>query len=89
MSKALDFRWHKEFQDGFTFTNDKYGPRPNITAVAGLIKRDAILTTQNIAYSVGILSVSARKILTQQFKQRKVCARCAPSLDKRTKRLLV
>ena len=45
-----------------------------MAAVAGLIKRDARLTVKNIAYSVGILSGSAHKILTHQLKLRKVCA---------------
>ena len=58
MSKTLVFRWHKEFQD--IFINTKDGSRPgkpktiitnaNIAAVAGLIKRDARLTLQSLAY---------------------------------------
>ena len=52
----------------------------NITAVAGLIKRDARLTVKNITYSVDI-SGSAHKTLTQQFKPRKVCARWDQALD--------
>ena len=87
--KMLVFRWHKEFQDGFT--NLKDGSRPgqpktvvtnaNIAAVAGLIKRDARLTVKHIAYSVGISPGSAHMILTQQLKLREICARCGPSLD--------
>ena len=46
--------------------------------MAGLIKQDAILTVKNIVNSVGILLGSAHKILTQQLKLRKVCARSAP-----------
>ena len=74
MSKTLVSGWHKKFQDDFT--NHKDGSRPDqpktvvtfakIAAVAGLVKRDARLTMQNIAYCVGILSGSAHKILTQQ-----------------------
>ena len=40
----------------------------NIVAVAGLIKRETKLTVKNIANSVGILSGSVHKILTQQLK---------------------
>ena len=36
-----------------------------IAAVAGLIKRDALVTLQNFAYRIGILSGSAHNILTQ------------------------
>ena len=79
----VSFRWHNKFQNGFTNLND--GSRPgltkpvvtngNIAAMAGLIKR---LTVKNIAHSVDISSGSACKILTQQLKLKKVCARCAP-----------
>ena len=51
-SKPLVFRWHKNFQDGFT--NHKYGFHPgqhktivtnvNIAAVADLTQQDARLT---------------------------------------------
>ena len=57
--------------------------------MTGLIERDAILTLQNIAYSVGILSGSAHKILTQQLEHRKVCAWWAPITRQKSKRLLV
>ena len=53
-------------------------PNANIAAVVGLIKRLARRTVKNIAYSVGISSGSAQKILTQQLKLRKVFARYAP-----------
>ena len=46
VSKTVDFRWHKKFQDGFA--NQKYGSRPGqpktivtnacFAAVASLIK---------------------------------------------------
>ena len=82
MSKKLIFRWHKQFQDGFTHLKD--GSRPGqpktvVTntknaSVAGLIKRDARLTVKNIAHSVDISLGSAHKILTQQLQLRKVCA---------------
>ena len=45
-----------------------------IAAVVGMIERDARITLQNIAHSVGILAGSAHKILTQQLEPRKVCA---------------
>ena len=85
MSKPLVFRWHKKFQDGFTYLKDRSRPgqrktvvtNDKIAAVLGLIKRDARLTVKNIAHSVGISLGSAHKILTQQLKLRKVCARCA------------
>ena len=85
VSKTLDLRWHKKFQDGFI--NDKYGSRSgqpktivfnaNIAAEADQIKQENRLTLQNSAYSVGILSGSAHKIFTQQLKLRKVCIRWA------------
>ena len=86
MSETLVFRWHKKFQNGFTNHKDSsrlgqpktVETNSNIAAVAGLIKRDVKLTLKNIAHSVGILSRSAHKILTQQLKLRKVCGRCAP-----------
>ena len=72
MSKTLVCRWNEKLQDGFT--NQKDGSRPGppktivtnayIAAVAGLIKRDASVALQNIAYKIGILSGSAHKILT-------------------------
>ena len=70
-SKTLVF---KKVQD--VFTNHKYGSRPGqpksivtnvyIAALAGLTKRDARLTLQYFAQSVGVLSESTYKILTQQ-----------------------
>ena len=44
----------------------------NIAAVTGL------KTMKDIVHSVCISSGSAHKILTQQLKRRKVCARCVP-----------
>ena len=81
VSETLPFRGHKKFQDVFNNHKDYSRPGKPITIVANayiaadLIKRDARLTLQNIAYSVGILSGSAHKILTQQLEIRKVCAR--------------
>ena len=43
-----------------------------------LLKRDARLTLEIIAHSVGILSGSAHKIYTPQLKLREVCAQYAP-----------
>ena len=70
--QSVSFRWHKKFEDGFTYHKD--GSRPGwpktiftydyIAVVTCLVTRDDILTLQNIAYSVGILSGSAHKVLT-------------------------
>ena len=86
MSKTLVFRWHKKFQDGVT--NHKDGSplgqpktvviNANSVCVVGLIKRDTRLLLKNIADSVGILSGSAHKILTQQIKLKMVCAWWSP-----------
>ena len=84
--KTLVLRWQKKFQAGFT--NLKDGSRPgqlktvatnaNIAAVASLIKQYAKITVYNIAHSVGLSLGSTNKNLTQEFKLRKVCTRCAP-----------
>ena len=65
----------QKIQDGDRLTYHKDCFRPgqpktivtnvNIATVAGQTKRDARLTLENIAHSVGILSGSAHKILTQ------------------------
>ena len=52
VSKTLVFRWHKNFQDGFTNLKDGFHPnqpktvvnKTNIAAVAGLIKQDVRLS---------------------------------------------
>ena len=61
----------------------------NIATATGLVKRDTRLTVKNISHNVGISSGSDHKILTQELKIRKFCAKCPPSPDLRTKMLLV
>ena len=75
VSKPLVFGWHKKVQDGFKNLKDRSRPgqlktavtNDTIVAVLGLIKRDARLTVNKYAQSVGISSGSAHIILTHQF----------------------
>ena len=60
----------------FPFWSAKTGvTNANMAALEGMTQD---LQWKNIAHRVGILLGSADKILTQQLKLRKVCARYAP-----------
>ena len=71
-------------------TDLKEEPRPgqprkavtkaDVAAVADMVKQDARFTVKEIADSAGVSSGTVHKILTQELKLRKVCARWVPHL---------
>lgn len=86
LSRAMVFRWHKQFSEGRETVEDEQRAGPSRTVrtpgmiqkVRDFIAEDRNATTRMIGEALGISHETARLILTEDLDKKKVCARFVP-----------
>ena len=80
------FRWYSQFRDGRELEeNDERGGRPksirtevSIAAVADVVKNGRRIASRMIAESLDITNTVVLRILKEDLRKRKLCARFVP-----------
>ena len=80
------YKWYSRFRDGRKLVEDEErGGRPkstrtevNIASVAGLVKNDSRIASRMIAESLNISKTVVLRILKEDLRKRKLCARFVP-----------
>ena len=88
MSRARAFEWHKRFREGREeCEDDQRSGRPvtsrtdsNIDRVKQLVRADRRLTLRMICEELSIGKDAVWKILTENLKMRKLCAKMVPKI---------
>ena len=88
MSRACAFEWHKRFREGREeCEDDQRSGRPvtsktdsNINRVKQLVRADRRLTVRMICEELSIGRDTVWKILTENLKMRKLCAKMVPKI---------
>ena len=88
MSRARVFEWHQRFRKGEENVEDKpRSGRPsssktdvNVEAVRQAVRGDRRLTVRMIAEQVGIDWQTVWKIITEEIRMQKICAKMVPKL---------
>ncbi|XP_052777852.1 uncharacterized protein LOC128215180 [Mya arenaria] len=83
LSRTAVFEWHRRFKEGRESTSDD--ARPALVAkkremVKSMIDRDRRVSTREVAEECDIGVATAYKLITEEFKMTKVCARWIPRL---------
>ena len=96
MSRALVFKWHKRFAEGWTGESDSKLGRPTeinsqiVNHVRDVIDTDRRLTVREISEDIGISKTSVHWILRETLGMSRVCARWVPrrlTEDEKAKRV--
>ena len=86
MSRALVFKWHKRFAEGWTGESDSKLGRPTeinsqiVNHVRDVIDTDRRLTVREISEDIGISKTFVHRILRETLGMSRVCARWVPRL---------
>uniref|UniRef100_A0A803TIB7 Mos1 transposase HTH domain-containing protein n=2 Tax=Anolis carolinensis TaxID=28377 RepID=A0A803TIB7_ANOCA len=86
LSSAQVFRWHKAFKDGRESVEDEQrAGRPstarteeNVARVKAVLDRDRRLNVRLIAEEVGLPKTDVHRIITEDLRMRKICAKLVP-----------
>jgi len=86
LNRSNVFRWYSRFRDGRELVDDdETGGRPkstrtevNIVAVADLVKNDRRMASRVIAESMNIPKTVVLRLLKEDLRNRKLCARFVP-----------
>ena len=88
ISKTCLFEWHKRFKDGREEVEDNHrSGRPftsrtdkNVECVRQKVRNDRRLTVRMIADELGMNSERVWRIITEDLRMRKICAKMVPRL---------
>ena len=85
VSRALVFRWHKKFTEGYYSLEDEKGRGRKtvitsdvVTSVHDALSKDRRLTVNLLSNMTGLSVGTVHTILTEHLKMSKVCARWVP-----------
>jgi len=86
VSSAQVFRWHNAFKDGRESVEDEQcAGRPstsrhenNVARVKAVLDRDRCLKVRLIAEDVGLPKTDVHRIITEDLRMEKICAKMVP-----------